>query len=68
LAVEAWKKGRYDPKEELKEIRGHEVKNEAQLVRALTRSSVGEIEAAVENAVRAGELVAVVEGRLKDSA
>ena len=67
LALEAWKKGRYDPKEELKEVRGHEVKDEAQLVRALSRTTVPEIEHALEGAITEGELVAV-EGRLKGSA
>lgn len=33
LAIETWKKDRYDPREEIKEVRGREVKDEAQLLR-----------------------------------
>lgn len=67
LAIETWKKGRYDPKEDIKEVRGREVKDEAQLLRALTRSTVPELEHTVGAAVRKGEFVAV-EGRLRGSA
>ncbi len=67
LATEAWKKGRYDARAELKEARGREISAEDHLVRVLSRTTAAELEVVVENAVRKGEAVSV-EGRLKGSA
>jgi hypothetical protein len=66
LAIEAWKKGRYDAKAQFKEARGREIKDEDHLLRVLSRTTASELEMMVEKAVKEGETVGV-EGRLKGS-
>ena len=70
LAVAVWRSGGYVPKDALPQVRGHDLDPntagaEDKLVRALTRSSVGEIERVVGPVVR-GKLV-VVRGHLQGS-
>lgn len=70
LAVAVWKAGGYLPRDVLPQVRGHDLDPEAsgsedKLVRALTRSSMGEIEQVVGPVVR-GKLV-VVRGHLQGS-
>ena len=71
LAVATWKSGGYVPKEALPQVRGHDLHPEAsgsedKLVRALARSSMGEIEQVLGPIVR-GKLV-IVHGHLQGSA
>ncbi len=70
LAVAVWRSGGYVPRDVLPQVRGHDLDPEAagaedKLVRALTRSSMGEIEQVLGPNVR-GKLV-VVRGRLQGS-
>ena len=70
LAVAVWKSGGYVPKDALPQVRGHDLDPAAagaedKLVRALTRSSMGEIEQVIGPIVR-GKLV-VVQGHLQGS-
>ena len=70
LAVAVWRSGGYVPKDALPQVRGHDLAPEAsgaedKLVRALTRSSMGEIEQVIGPMVR-GKLV-VVQGHLQGS-
>lgn len=70
LAVAVWKSGGYVPKDVLPQVRGHDLDPmvdgvEDKLVRALTRSSMCEIEQVIGPIVR-GKLV-VVQGHLQGS-
>ena len=71
LAVAAWRSGSYVPRDVFPQVRGHELDPEVagaedKLVRALTRTSMGEIEQVLGPIVK-GKLV-VVQGNLQGSA
>lgn len=70
LAVAAWRSGSYVPKEAFPQVRGHDLDSgadgaEDKLVRALTRSSMAEIEQILGPIVR--DKLVVVQGHLQGS-
>lgn len=68
LAVAVWQAGLYVPKDQFTEVRGHDIvpEDEPKLVRALTRTSMGELEHVLGQHVRGKRVVAM--GHLAGSA